>query len=495
MRISTKKIVAAMAALLTAFAVFVTPVYALSSTQAPAIQALLDDACRISGTPGMSVAIIDQDETFFISSGYANREEGLPTSAATLFELASVSKAFTGMGILLLEEQGLLSMDDPIDNYLPWLSFQYNGKPVDMGGITLNNFLHHTSGITNGKHSVRIPEGDSPDMLQKTVAALVGSELVFLPGERYEYGTVNYDVLALVIELVSGQRFEDYMKEKVFEPLGLYNTFLYANEAEATGNMAQGYRTSFFITTPYHAPEYGGNKAAGYIISSAEDMARWMGIQMGIIQDIPEIFHTVIAKSHQGDTSVPAVDGMHYAAGWEVNADHTLIRHAGGNPSFSTNVYLFPEEQQAICLLSNGAGTNVELIVNIKSILDGNLAQTYEISGNQLLDIVLASATIVFCLLAVFFFILGLRRRKMNDRQPRTKKRMCMTIIWLAITAALCVLCGCFPMLVGFNWPVMLVWQGYSPLTFLVSMPLFTASVTWFVSAPRRRHAQSSAAP
>lgn len=478
-----KNIIITIAALFIVFVVFPLPSYALSDTQSVAIQTLLDDACRISGVPGISIAIIDRDETFFFSSGYANHEKALPANETTLFELASVSKAFTGMGILLLEEQGLLSMDAPIDKYLPWLSFQYQGESVDMSSITLYNFLHHTSGITNGKHSVRIPKGNTPDMLQKTIEALVDSQLAFPPGERYEYGTVNYDVLALVIELVSGQRFEDYMKEKVFEPLGLYQTFLYSKEAKSTGNMAQGYRTSFFITTPYNAPEYGGNKAAGYIISSARDMERWMKIQMGIIQDIPEDFRTVISKSHEGDTSVSDVDRMYYAAGWEVNADRTLIRHAGGNPNFSTNVYLFPKEQVAICLLSNGANTNINLVENIKDILDGNLTQTYKISSTQLLDIILSSATIIFCLLAILFFILGLGRKKRNDRQSITKKRIYITIIWMLITVTICIVCGYFPMLVGANWSVLLVWQGYSPLTFLMSIPLLTASITWFVSA------------
>ena len=214
-----KKTIVSLVALLIVFAVFTSLSYALSNyalsdTQSVAIQTLLDDARRISGVPGISISIIDGDETFFFSSGYADREEALPASEDTLFELASVSKAYTGVGILLLEEQGLLSMDDPIDKYLPWISFLYNGESVDMSDITLSNFLHHTSGITNRKHSIRIPEGSTPDILQRTIEALVDSELAFPYGERYEYGTVNYDVLALVIELVSGQRFEDYMADE-----------------------------------------------------------------------------------------------------------------------------------------------------------------------------------------------------------------------------------------------------------------------------------------
>ncbi|WP_242243857.1 serine hydrolase, partial [Bacillus cereus group sp. BfR-BA-01309] len=144
---------------------------------------LLDDACRISGVPGMSISILADDEVFYFSSGYADREKGLSTSENTLYELASVSKAFTGMGIMLLEEKGLLSMTDPVQKYLPWFTLKYQGKPVDMQSLTLNNFLHHTSGLTNIMHTQNIPQGNTPDMLQKTVEMLVDAELAFPPGE------------------------------------------------------------------------------------------------------------------------------------------------------------------------------------------------------------------------------------------------------------------------------------------------------------------------
>ncbi|HCR82778.1 MAG TPA: serine hydrolase, partial [Lachnospiraceae bacterium] len=197
----------------------------------------------------------------------------------------------------------------------------------------------------------------------------------------------------------------------------------------------------FFMTTPYKAPDYAGNKPAGYIISCSKDMARWMGIQIGVVQDIPEIFHTVIEKSHQGDMSVPAVNEMYYAAGWSVNAGQTIIEHPGGNPNFSTKVTLLPDDHIAICLLTNGANTNTSLVLKIKDILDGNLAQSYEISGTQLLDIFLSCVTIVFCLLAVLLFVLGLRRRKTNERQPMTRQRIIVTVILLLVTITLCIIC------------------------------------------------------
>ncbi|MEK4350618.1 serine hydrolase domain-containing protein [Paenibacillus sp. FSL R5-0475] len=475
-----KKTIVFVLSILILFSGFATQSYAsFSDTQSAAIQALLDDARRISGVPGMSISILADDEVFYFSSGYADRESGLSASENTLYELASVSKAFTGMGILLLEEQGLLSMTDTVQKYLPWFTLKYQGKPVDMQSLTLNNFLHHTSGLTNSRHSQNIPQGNTPDLLQKTVEMLVDAELAFPPGEQYSYGTVNYDVLGLVIEIVSGQSYEDFMSEQVFQPLGLHQTYVYKEDAQATGQLAQGYRSSFFMTTPYNAPDYSGNKPAGYIISCTKDMARWMGIQMGIVQDIPEIFHAVIEKSHQGDMSVPAVNEMYYAAGWSVNANQTIIEHPGGNPNFGTEVAILPNERTAVCLLTNGANINRSMVLKVKDILDGNLTQSYEISGTQLLDIILSSITIILCLLAVLFFILGLRRRKTNERQPITKKRIIVTAILLIATIALCIMCCVL------DWSTILIWQTYSVLTALISSALLTASITWFVYTHR----------
>jgi CubicO group peptidase (beta-lactamase class C family) len=472
-----KKAIAFVLTMILLFSGFQTQSYGMTSEQSEAIQVLLNDACRLSGVPGMSISILDNDEVSYFSSGYADREKKITANEHTLYELASVSKAFTGMGILLLEEQGKLSMSDPIQKYLPWFTLKYQGKAVDMQNLTLNNFLHHTSGLTNFRHTQNIPQGNTPDLLHKTVEMLVDAELAFPPGEQYRYGTVNYDVLGLVIETVSGQTYENFMREQVFQPLGLSQTYLYKQDAKSTGNLAQGYRSSFFITTPYNAPDYAGNKPAGYLISCTKDMARWMGIQMGMVNDIPEIFHAVIQKSHQGDQSVPAANHRYYAAGWSVNGDQAVIEHTGGNPNFRTEVLILPKERQAICLLTNGTNTNVNVVLKVKEILDGNPMQSYEISGTQLIDILLSSVTIIFFPSAVLIFLLGLHRRETNERPNMTKKRIIVTVILLLTTTVLSMI----SMFLGFAGSVVFIWHTYSILTALISFTLLMASVTWFV--------------
>ncbi|MCL2785170.1 MAG: beta-lactamase family protein [Propionibacteriaceae bacterium] len=463
---------------------FAAPSYALPQDQKAAIQSLVDEASRVSGVPGISVSVIKDNQVSYFSSGYANQEESVPASENTLYELASVSKSLTGVGILLLAEQGRLSMNDSIDKYLPWFTLRYRGTPVDMSRLTLNHFLHHTSGLTNTMHFMLIPQGDSPDMLRKTVEAFVDANVAFPPGNHYEYGTMNYDILGLVIEVVSGQSYEAFMANSVFEPLGMNHTYVFKDDAVETGNMAQGYRSIFLSTKPYDAPDFAGNKPAGYIISSAADMARWMAVQLGEVEGLPGTLEAAITKSHAADTSVEPIYGMYYAAGWFVNPEKTLIQHGGDNPNFTTNVVLYPEEKVGIALLSNGANTNGDLALAIKEIVDGNMVQSYRMSSLQVLDLSLSATTVAMTLLAGFFIVLGARRMKKNERQPLTKEKMITIGLWGLVTVTSCVLLGVFPSFFGFNWAVAPIWLPPTNFSAVGSVVLVAASITWFVATP-----------
>ena len=471
---------------------FHTPVYALPNEQSLAIQSFLDEAQRISGAPGMSVSVFAEGEAHFFSSGSGviSREVKMLSNEETLWELASVSKAFTALGLLYLEEQGLLSLSDSIAMHLPWLTLRYQGQPVDMQDVKLYNFMHHTVGITNSRHPNLVMDRAGPDTMQNTVESLIDAELAFFPGERMEYGTKNYNVLGLVIESVSGQKFETFMEEQIFLPLGLTQTYAHMDNAEAAGRLAAGHATSFiFFTQRRDSPEAAGSVPTGYIITSAKDMARWMEIQMGMAEDIPEIFQTIIQKSHVADKSVEAEesDGLlsHYAAGWFIGAKQPIIKHGGGNPGFSTYIILFPQEQIGMTLLSNASGVNTHLIVeNIKDILDGNLEQSYSMGILQILDIVLTLITGIGILLAILFLLLGLRRKKQSQKCPASKKRIALTAFWFILALAACILCFGFPrLLFNASWSFILTWLPYSFLTGIIVLAILCASITWFMSS------------
>lgn len=476
-----KKVFISILAIFLYFAAFTQSSAAISPEKSHQIQSFLDEAAAVSGVPGLSVAIVNGDETFYFSSGYANREQEVPATENTLYELASVSKAFTATGILLLEEQGHLSMTDSIEKYLPGLTFQYEGEAVEMGAVTLNHFLYHTSGLTNVSHFQDIPQGDSENMLLQTVETFADAELDFQPGEQYSYGTINYDVLGLVIEKVSEQSYEQFMMEEVFQPLGLLNTYLYVEEALATEQLAQGYRLSFFRTTPYKAPIYAGNKPAGYILSNAVDMARWMNIQMGRIENISESLKSAIIKSHQADYSVDADHGMFYGGGWSVNEEQTFMEHAGVNPNFSSQVFLFPNEEIGITLLANGAHTNNYPIVSgIKQILNTDVAPSYKRSAIQLSDILLSSLTILFIIAAMAMLWYGKYRMRRKQSRKDLKSKVPFYIS-LGMTLVLFLFLFVYPVLLGYDWQTLLVWQSYSILTFLISFFLLSLSITWLL--------------
>ena len=195
-------------------------------------------------------------------------------------------------------------------------------------------------------------ESTSDNSLENTVKTLVGTKLDFYPGDRYLYATINYDVLRYIIQLISGQTYEDFIREKVLEPLGLNNTYLFKDEAQSVGDLALGYKMNFFTAKPYDAPRYRGNMPAGYVISNAIDMERWMRIQMGIIE-VSEQFNRIIGRSHVGDTTVASQGNYYYAAGWSVNIKGEDIQHGGSNPNYSSMQIMHPVDGVGICILTN----------------------------------------------------------------------------------------------------------------------------------------------
>ena len=297
----------------------------------------------------------------------------------------------------------------------------------------------------------------------------------------------------MVIESASGQSYENFMQEHIFKPLGLTQTFANREYAEQSSRLAQGYATNFvFLTTPKDSPEAGGMVPTGYLISSARGMSRWMGIQLGIIEDIPVIFTELITRSHIIDQSVTShswrgVDS-YYAAGWSVSLDRSRIEHEGNVPSFATYVLLLPKEQIGIAVFSNMAQLNPFSIADsVAEILGGNLEQSYSMDSEQIADIVFTLITVLGSLLAILFVFLGLHRKKQNTILTVSKKRLALIICWSVITLGMGVLCYFFPwLIVRGTWQLAVTFYSYSILTGLITLVLLSACITWFVSFPRR---------
>jgi len=163
--------------------------------------------------------LIAKEGRILLSKGYgmANLEHDVPNTPQTIFRLGSVTKQFTSMAIMQLQEKQLLNVDDPIAKYLPTYP---NGEE-----ITIHHLLTHTSGVPD---FTSFPDYEKtmmlPSPVEKTIERFKDKPLEFTPGEKFKYSNSGYILLGYIIEKVSGKSYEEFLKENIFQPLNMMNT-------------------------------------------------------------------------------------------------------------------------------------------------------------------------------------------------------------------------------------------------------------------------------
>ncbi|MFB7120717.1 cyclic peptide export ABC transporter [Bacillus tropicus] len=310
------------------------------------IQSIVNDHMQKGEIPGLTVVIVDEKGIVYNGNfGYSNIEQETPVTDQTLFELGSNSKAITSLGVMKLVEEEKISLSDPVQKYIPWLEMFYKNKKMK---ITIGQLLHQTSGIPF--NTIKdIPEDSSEDALENTVRNLDGIELDHEPGSKFLYATINYDVLGLVIEKVTGETFEEYMRNRILEPLNL--TEIYAlTENLKNKEVATGYKMGFGGQREYIDPIFRGNLPAGYFLTSAKGLANWMQLQLTAFNT-----NSLIQQTHEPNRTVaPDGYGASYAGGWYVYQKGSgELSHGGENPNFSSYIVLRPGENLAVGVMAN----------------------------------------------------------------------------------------------------------------------------------------------
>ncbi len=418
------------------------------------------DLMKKGDIPGLSLAIITEEETILRNYGYANLETKQKITSETLFELASCSKAFTALTIMDLVEKGKIDLEAHISDYLPWFNVEYEGKIVK---VKLKHLLHHTSGIP-WETIAQIPESDDHTSLEKTVRVLVGSKLVNEPGESFEYATINYAILALVLEMATHHSFESYIQKNLFDRLGLKNTSI--GIPKSRESMAKGYKISFFKPRPFRAPRYRGNNAAGYIISNARDMSKWMKLQMG--QTLSDM-HKTILSTQVRDKTVPPQGLSSYGKGWVISlSGNDEIFHSGLNPNFSSHVVLRPKENLGVAVLANSNSNYTSLIATqtIKRLANEEPEENL-IAGdnNDGFFSMLALALMIYLFVVVAYLIWTISDIIKSKRSFERKSVKDIGQIILSIVLIAPFLFGLFILpeaILGFNWKAILVWTPES---------------------------------
>ncbi|MFS1512187.1 cyclic peptide export ABC transporter [Chengkuizengella sp. SCS-71B] len=443
------------------------------------IEEYIGESMEQSDIPGLSVVIVKEDETVYQQGfGYADVENHIPVNESTLFELGSTSKAFTGLAILQLEEQGLINLEDFVTEYIPWLSFDYEGQDED---ITLKQFLYHTSGIPF--QSIKeIPINDSEDALETTVRTLIGETLAFKPGEQFLYATINYDVLGLVIKEVTGVSYENYMKKELLEPLHLNDTYLF--RAEEGSQLAVGYKPSLLRTVAYDAPMYRGNTPAGYLISNANDMAQWLKIQLGTASNT-DGFKEVVETSHKPDRTVsPNLDGSSYAAGWAVFQNGSgEISHGGNNPNYASFITFRPIDGIGVAVLGNLNSSDIQFIgEGIMNLINGKELESMGTDFYKSMDNISSAVifiTIPMMLLVVWFLGIAIKQILIKKRKFEGNiARLFTSLVFFSIFIAgfsYCLYQIPNVLYWGLNWDFVNVW---APNSFTMAvLCIFTSGI------------------
>jgi CubicO group peptidase (beta-lactamase class C family) len=434
----------------------------LSQAEIEKVEAFVQRQMALWKIPGISLVIVKGDKTVYQKGfGFADLEKKEPVTATTLFQLGSASKSFTGLAILQLEEKGMLKLTDPVDKYLPWLKMKFQGKEVP---VTIGNMLYHTTGLPHYETLSLIPPSTEDDALEQAVQKLVGKELMFPPGQRYGYTSIGYDVLGLIIQELSGQSYEEYMKKNIFMPLQLQETYLFPEEAKEKG-MAIGYKYCFNKPAAYDAPVYRGNTPAGYVITNARDLAQWLKIQMGTVEPAG-LNQALIEKSHIPNPDLP---GSNYGAGWMIFSTYKMVTHGGHNPNFSSLIAFGAEKLGVGVLVNMGTYTSTGIGNGIMMILRGMEPRNPRPGMNLHFDgismkIVYILSILIILNLGLFIFSIIKIIKKKKQFFIRGTFRIIALIVSTLLMAVFIYLITIIPSLLGFNVPLSwgLVWMPQS---------------------------------
>ena len=313
------------------------------------IDTLVSEMVKPEGA-GLSVAVAKEGKILFSKGyGFANVEYDIPNGPSTIFHVASVSKQFTAFAIVLLHDQGKLSIDDDVRKYIPELA--------DFGHkITIKQLIHHTSGLRDQWNLLALAGWRLDDVITRDQVLRLMShqkELNFRPGEEFSYCNTGYTLMAEIVSRVTGKSFSEWCTANIFQPLDMENTFFYDDHEKIVKNRAYSYNES--PTGLKKSVLSYSNAGATSLFTTVEDLTKWahnfQTMKVGnnrIMQQMEER-----AVLNKGDT-------ISYAFGQGISTYKgvQLIAHDGADAGFRTTLLRFPEQMYSVVVLSNLGSVN-----------------------------------------------------------------------------------------------------------------------------------------
>jgi CubicO group peptidase (beta-lactamase class C family) len=301
---------------------------------------------RYDGTgPGASLLVVRDGKPLVRRSyGLANLEEKTPATPQTNYRLASVTKQFTAACILLLAEDGKLSIDDSLRKWLPSL-------PEVATAMTPRQVLSHTSGLID--YEDVIPARMTGQLHDADVLEILETQHrpYFAPGTSYRYSNSGYGLLALIVGKASGKDFATFLKERVFTPLGMTNTVAYEEGRSTVSQRAFGYSKQQGQWVRTDQSETSAVLGDGGIYSSIDDLAKW---------DAALYDDRLLSASSRELAFTPITDTddrtVRYGMGWRITEEQiggTTLWHSGETIGFRNVIVRYPEQRLSIVLLTN----------------------------------------------------------------------------------------------------------------------------------------------
>lgn len=327
------------------------------------LKSYLQDQGFTSDSPGLSLLVAKDGKTIYKTGiGMADLENSVKAEPKHVFEIGSITKQFTAVSILMLEEQGKLSVNDEITKYIE--DYPTQGKK-----ITIYHLLNHTSGIKSYTNMLSFRKNARTDMTPTEIIDEFKNEpMEFDPGTAYNYNNSGYILLGHIIEVVSEMSYADFVQSNIFDKLSMKNSYygsmtkLIPNRARGYSETESGFRNADYLslTLPY---------AAGSIMSTTEDLLIWQNA----IDNNTLIAKSTLDKAINGST-LNSGEAISYGFGWikgNIRGSKTY-EHSGGIFGYSSNGIFLPEENIYVVGLTNCDCKNVgEITSNVAAIVLG----------------------------------------------------------------------------------------------------------------------------
>ncbi len=324
-----------------------------------------------SRVPGAAIALIESGRVVHLKGYGVADKSGRLVSAQTPFQLASITKGFTALLMVQLEQEGKLSLTDPITKFIPWFTTSIEGQA---NNISLRNLLQHNSGFStavgNLTQNTRYRGDDATEL---SVKKLLNTKLVAEPGAEYQYSNANYHIASHIIELLEQKPFEQVMAERVFRPLKMSQSYVQLPPYD-TGIEPEAVGFPHWFGHPVERSFTLGRMKMGDggVVASAEDLANYIMAMQNAGSPVvsPEMKANLL--DHQQNS------GVAYALGWEIFTvdDRVIYGHGGANGGFSTWFgFTEPSDDRnglGIVILTNSSSTLYDRFVsNARRIILG----------------------------------------------------------------------------------------------------------------------------